>query len=358
LLAGTVGGFYAILKTGDVVRGTGATSSLAGRDWIVYRLKALDEKIEASLDLALRFINESDFSDQRRLRDLVLEMKNESDSSLAPDGHSYASSRSSRGFSRSCAVEEIWSGLEQLKFAHDLPGHDLSELSRILTRFRDTFRASGCIINITASPESLKRALSLAGEKFGAFGAPVSGNPASREAAAFAALTNGRGGPQAVALPAAEVFASPSLQVGFAALALPGASLIDREYAAELVLSHQLSTGALWEDIRMKGGAYGAFAYPNGVAEIFTCSTYRDPDPFRSINAFPAILRDRSHSAPDGEALEKAVIGSYAKETRPRVAAEKGMVDFSRFLYGVEDLHRQKKHPLWEYRYYFPRNCR
>jgi Zn-dependent M16 (insulinase) family peptidase len=37
------------------------------------------------------------------------------------------------------------------------------------------------------------------------------------------------------------------------------------------------------------------------------------------------------------------IIGCYARETRPRTAAEKGLTDFLRFLYGIEDVCRQRK---------------
>jgi Zn-dependent M16 (insulinase) family peptidase len=351
LLARTVGGVYAMLRTGSVSPGTcrsvplpGGILDIAGRDWIVYHLKTLDEKLKPSLELILRLITEADFSDQRRLRDLVLEMKNESDSSLAPGGHSYAGLRAGRGFSHSHMADEIWSGLEQLNFVHTLtegnqsPGYDISEVGNILTGFRDKLRASGCIVNIIASSESMPAALSLVSAELGKFGLPRPRNPASLDLAASRPALGG-----GTKLPPVEVFASPSLQVGFAAMTIPGASFTTRNHAAELVLSHQLSTGALWEDIRMKGGAYGAFAYPDGLEEVFTCSTYRDPEPLRSLEAFPRILRNRAGAVPDEEGLEKAIIGTYAKEVRPRTATEKGTADFSRFLYGINDFHREQK---------------
>jgi Zn-dependent M16 (insulinase) family peptidase len=328
----------------------------------MYRLKALDEKTAASLELAQRLITEADFSDQRRLRDLVLEMKNEVDSSLAPSGHSYAALRAGLGFSRSRTVEEIWTGLEQLNFVHAIVDGNIADISRTLTSLRDRIRAGGCIVSITASAESLPGSLKLIEGEWSRFGPPRPRNPASQGVAPFlsllgtpvathsaepsAAYPDGSSASHPAELPVkrpAEVFASPSLQVGFAALALPGASFTSREHAAELVLSHQLSTGALWEDIRMKGGAYGAFAHPDGIEEIFFLSTYRDPNPFRSLGAFGTILNGRAGQKADEDALEKAIIGSYAKETRPHTAAEKGSADFSRFLYGVDDRHRARK---------------
>jgi Zn-dependent M16 (insulinase) family peptidase len=93
----------------------------------------------------------------------------------------------------------------------------------------------------------------------------------------------------------------------------------------------------------MKGGAYGAFAYTDGSEKAFVLSTYRDPNPLRSLGAFTAILQDQVGQPPDEDALEKAIIGRYAKETQPRTAAEKGNADFSRFLYGIDDQGRERK---------------
>jgi Zn-dependent M16 (insulinase) family peptidase len=358
LLAGTAGDLHASLQTGSALPG-GASAvptpsgifDLAGRDWIIYRLKALDEKAAASLDLTLRLITEADFSDLRRLKDLVLEMKNDCDSSLAPMGHNYAAARSARFFSRSLAVEEIWGGLEQFYFVHRIASYDIAEVSRILTGIRDRLRTAGVIVNITASPESLPASLSLAAKKIGSFGAPGPRFPASREAAPFLALRENAvsGAPPQVSPPrnsdytSIEVFSSASLQVGFAAISLPASPFTRREHAAELVLSHHLSTGAFWEEIRMKGGAYGAFAHLDGLERCFHCSSYRDPDPLRSAGAFAAALRKQARTSVDGETLEKAIIGSYAKETRPRTPAEKGGADFLRFLYGIDDRHRERK---------------
>jgi Zn-dependent M16 (insulinase) family peptidase len=93
----------------------------------------------------------------------------------------------------------------------------------------------------------------------------------------------------------------------------------------------------------MKGGAYGAFAQSDGLEGIFALSTYRDPNPFRSLDAFGEILKNLARQGVDEDSLEKAIIGTYARETRPRTSAEKGFVDFSRFLYGIDDARREQR---------------
>jgi Zn-dependent M16 (insulinase) family peptidase len=258
-------------------------------------------------------------------------MKTEADSSLAPMGHMYASGRASRMNSLSKKTEEAWSGLSQLEFVHRLAAlaeSDIDAVSQKLQSLREKISGFGLIANITGG--NLDAAGSEFAQRFGRFGPPLerasSPNPG---ADATAGVT--------------EVFASQSLQVGFAARTVTAAAFDTDEQTAEGVLAHQLSTGALWENIRMKGGAYGAFAGGDSLENCFTFATYRDPSPLRSLDAVSSILKDRSFGDCTEDYLVKSIIGCYGKETRPRTGAENGLVDFYRFLYGVEDGFRKRK---------------
>jgi Zn-dependent M16 (insulinase) family peptidase len=344
LMARTTGGFIATLHSGSLTPGSARTAAFptgtldaVGRDWIVFRLKALDEKTAPSLDLALRLITEADFSDLKRLKDLALEMKNDLDSGLSPSGHLHAAGLSARLFSRARVLEELWNGLDQIAFAHKLAKLDVAEISAKLKALQTKLAGAGMLVNLTGNADAGKEI----GKYFGSFGVPRPRNPASGEIANFLALSefkplSGK----------AEVFASPSLQVGFAAISLRAVPYGSPLQAAELVLSHQLSTGALWEEIRMKGGAYGAFTQPDHIEGNFSFSTYRDPNPLRSLEAFSSIIAEaprRSDNQYRKDSLEKAVIGTSSRETRPRSPAEKGLADFLRFLCGIEDWHRSRR---------------
>jgi Zn-dependent M16 (insulinase) family peptidase len=332
LLARTVGGFAAILHTGIAVKGTPSTLQtasgnfdLSGRDWLIFRLKCLDEKIAPSVDLVMRIICEADFSDSRRINDLVLEMKNEIDSSLAPMGHIYSSIRTSRNNSRSKKVEEKFSGISQIEFVHQLAKLDIGEIIKKLNFIREKIIKAGLIVNITGG--DFNSAGTEIAQRFSRFGPPL-----PRLSAEISGIT-----------PAAEVFASKSLQVGFAALTLNAAPFDTEEQIAELVLTHQLSTGALWEDIRMKGGAYGAYISSNSLDNCMSFATYRDPNPLRSLDVISSIFKDNSYGKCSEDHLVKSIIGCYSKETRPQTAAEEGVIDFYRFLYGIEESYRRRK---------------
>jgi len=331
LLARTVGGFSAVLHTGSAVSRAKSQecSDLIGRDWILFRLKCLDEKIAPSLDLALRMINEADFSDSRRINDLVLEMKNEADSSLAPMGHMYSSGRAGRFNSRSKYIEDKWCGISQIEFVHQLAKYDTGEIIKKLKYLREKITGSGIFINITSGGRDYSICAETA-KRFSRFGPPL---PAMKHGLHLTDKNS----------TTAEVFASKSLQIGFASMTRNAAVFDTAEQSAETVLTHQLSTGALWEDIRMKGGAYGAFISSDSIENCLSFATYRDPNPLRSLEAVSAMFKDRSYGDCTEDYLEKSIIGCYSKEMRPRTAAEDGLIDFYRFLYGIEDSYRKRK---------------
>jgi Zn-dependent M16 (insulinase) family peptidase len=324
LLARTVGGFAAMLHNSAAVPGA-AVSPFLDRDWIIYRVKCLDEKTAASLDLVQRLITEADFTDHRRIRDLVLEMKTEADSSLAPMGHVYASGRAGRFNSISRQTDEIWSGLSQLYFVHKLAETDTAEIVRKLLFLQKKIAASGLIANITGT--AIASAGTEISKRFSQFGKLAPCNPKTMQEPSSSA----------------EVYASPSLQVGFAALTLNSAPFDSNEQIAELVLAHQLSTGELWEDVRMKGGAYGAFVSSDSRENCFSFASYRDPNPLRSLGIFGDIAKKGSKEDCSEDNLVKSIIGCYAKETRPKTSEENGLLDFYRFLYGIDDGYRQRR---------------
>jgi Zn-dependent M16 (insulinase) family peptidase len=344
LLARTVGDFTPMARTSSFVPGAEKTITtpsgvfeLRGRDWMMFLLKTLDERVADGLSLAKKIITQADFSDLRRLNDIVLGFRNDSSASLAPEGHYYAMCRASRSASKAAALDEIWNGLTQLQFISALSEMDTGEISQKLTDIRDKIADSGMIINVTCADEALPSCLRAVEREYASFGAPKP--VVSRDSARLFALAGCENGAETGKT---EVFASPSLQIGFAGKALASPPYNSRAETAGFLLAHHLSTGELWEKIRMNAGAYVVFANINALEHLFTLGSYRDPAPAHSLSVFSDALKKAGKRKIDKIALEKAVIGTYSKLTVPKAPTRKGFLDFERFLYGVTDEQRER----------------
>jgi Zn-dependent M16 (insulinase) family peptidase len=127
------------------------------------------------------------------------------------------------------------------------------------------------------------------------------------------------------------------MQTGFAASSFPALPVNHEGRVPELAFCHRLSTGALWEHIRMKGGAYGAFAEADSLEKVLTFSTYRDPEPCRSLEAFPQILEREARLSLDADAVAKTIIGAYSKIKQPSTNAAKGFSDLIRFFSNMNE---------------------
>ncbi len=320
---------------------------LFGRDWLVVRAKMLSEQTERALALVRETILGVDFSDAERLATLAKEYRNDFIASLAPNGHEYASSRATRCLGRNKAVDEIWNGLAQLPVIKGLVDGDMTELGRRLNRLFGRIRAGGAVLHITADEESLDPALPLVRQFITDcdLGPPQPRLHDNTEVlVSMTVLPGGDTSPccgevqpdSSVRLPSdGDLELLPGdFQVGFAAAACRGKGYDDDESVYQGVLAHWLSNTALWEQIRVVGGAYGAFAWPDTAERAFAFASYRDPKPLRSLGVFRQVLAQAAEEPMDGKSLERVLTGCYSKEVQPRSPSARGGTAFLRYLYG------------------------
>lgn len=337
------GGFSAFTETSLLARGSfDEPEDLSIK--LFFRLRCLDTGIAPAMELIGRLINEADLDDTKRLQDLYLEMRNEYRAAVVPSGSSFAALRAERGLSPSETIEELWRGISQLDFLNGLDeGKGDGTISRAaaqrisaaLKAIRERIiRRGGLSVNLTAQGGALSDCV----EAARAWAETLPEREVDDQAFELAAGLDAEGRP----VPRLEALTLPS-KVAFVATALPGSLIGGARYSHESLLAHLLRTGHLWEHIRMKGGAYGASAGNDGMSGLFTFSSYRDPRITATLNVYRQALEHyATHEVDEGELL-LAKIGSVAKEIRPLVPGEAGLVSFRRWLYGISDSLRQAK---------------
>jgi hypothetical protein len=331
-LARAAGGFHAMLESGTPLGAKKASS------YAIFRLKALASRFPSALEIMMSLLVGADSSDLKRVEDLCAELRNDVASAIIPAGNAFAQTRAASGFGEASAIEDLWRGTSQVEFLIGLKDAKGEELAGALKGLVPSlFSREGLRINITAEEEALPAALSALDSALGALpGRP--GASTQRSSTRAGVYESARG---------AEAFTISS-QVGFAAAACPAAMLGTPEFGHETVLAHLLGTGPLWEELRVKRGAYGASAWTDGLEGLACFSSYRDPRPVDSLKFFGEALeasakRFGSSGVAAETEVEEAAIGSLGHEQRPLQPEEKGFVDFRRSIYRIEDEKRQIK---------------
>jgi hypothetical protein len=294
----------------------------------------LEERRESALALLERVLTRTDWSNRSRFRDLVLEMKNDYQGALVPRGHVFASTRSAAALSLGGRIGDLTGGLAQLDYLTKLAEADDAALDATLGLLKSLavslWTAPGTEAVITGAPASLPAL----GRDAAALVARLAGLPPVPRTPGVLGPVAGPGRPLVRLLPST---------VGFVARSLRGTRMTDPGHAAELVLSHRLKTGFLWERIRMKGGAYGAFSMPNGLEGTFTFATYRDPNLASSLDAFRDSLAASRAEPLSGTELRNTIIGTVGNDLSPRSPAEDGFLALQRRHLGITDELRQAK---------------
>jgi presequence protease len=320
------GGFYAFVEASGIA---GDPASIGQH--VFFRVRALRHSLGPAMDLVRQLLTTADFRDTSRLRDLALEMRNDARASLVPGGNYYASLRAAAMLSAAARREETWKGVTQLLSLQEL-GRDLEGKLGALAGSLEAIRAAvlrrgGLTVNLTAARECF-------GEARAVLASFCGGLPGGMAAAARPAL------------PAAERRTESlvtSATVGYVARAIEGFRIEDERSAAQAVLGHLLSTGFLWETVRMEGGAYGASASARSMDGVFVFSSYRDPHIVRTLRAFRESLSRTADGAVDAGDVDRAVIGIIGRDERPLDPGEKGFVALQRRLYGLTDELRQAR---------------
>ncbi|MFZ4614834.1 MAG: insulinase family protein [Rectinemataceae bacterium] len=332
-LAACSGGFSASLEASRCAGARGQTPGLPTRTFMLFRLKALAERFDEALRLALSLLAGADTTDHARVGDLLSELGNDILSAVVPAGNSFATARAAAPWSPSLSIDESWRGTSQAAFVKSLRSRpELADIAGALGLInKAVFAREGLCASLTADPGRIDAARV-------ALEARLPLLPALLPSLAARAY------PEAPSLDPGdrhEAFTITS-EVGFAAATLRGSSLEAAAHAHESVLAHMLNRGALWDEIRVKGGAYGASVWVDGLEGVASFSTYRDPGPVASLSAFSRVLEAAAKGGGMRASVE-AVIGVGGRDLKPLLPEEKSQVDFRRELFGIEDSARQAK---------------
>ncbi len=324
ILAMRIGGLNCSLEASPIHKSNGNRISLR----LFLHLKALSSQWDEALGITMEILHSADFDNLKRVDDLLIELRNDYRSAIIPSGNAFASMRASAKHSISSSWEDLWYGISQYQFLQSIAQNKerASIASRALKRIRESIlQQTNLSLAVTSDFDADSTILNRTLERVSSL--PVGSLAPSRMPPLFRHET------------VAESI-STSSAVSYSALSLPAPRTGSPEHAMAVLLAHVLKTGYLWENIRMKGGAYGTSASVSGLEGTFTFSTYRDPLIIPSLTAFRESLEWAAGNL-DDDTVKMAIIGSTGRELKPFKPKERGVIAFKRKLYGITDELRQ-----------------
>ncbi len=319
-------------RTGGMGAAPSFMTSHAGRKPVSYFMvsgKCNLDRMAAMAELFQEIILDTEFDNQERLRQMLLEERARHEQYLVPSGHSVVMSR--LGASRSVAggLSELASGINNLdmirQWTDDFDAR-WPELLADLKTIRDLLlRREHLIVNLTQE------------ERF-------SGQLSKSLEDVVRALPGGKAPEAAWAVDAAPVDEALLIPAGVNYVG-KGANLYDLGYAyhgsINVVMKH-LRTGWLWDKVRVQGGAYGAFSSFDRISGAFAFVSYRDPNVERTLRVYDETAAYLANLKLSKVELERSIIGAIGDIDAYQLPSAKGMASFYRHLVGDTREIRQK----------------
>ena len=285
------------------------------------RAAVLRENLSHAEDILVEIMTRTRFEDKEKMRELVTQIDEDGRRSAVSSGHRLAIYAARSRYSARDAATEAVNGYTFTQYMHRMnEGFDdeidgFVSFAKALTE-RSVVR-SGAIVSITASEET----------DVTRFIASLEEGSARPAAAAYESPLPAKLG---IIVPA-----SVSHSVEAYDLTRMGA----RSHGSLAVAANILSLSHLWNEIRVKGGSYGASVVATRTGSIL-CYSYRDPSPARSLGIYKTTPDFLDAFASGGAPLDGFIISTVAS-TEPLVSpGSKGRSGDDFWLSGFTDEDR------------------
>lgn len=280
----------------------------------VVSASALSDKVEWLATLPVEVMLETDFSNTDKILDVLKQRKISLEQSFANSGHSCAMARCKSYYSYAGVAREQLGNVGFYQFLCDLIDHYDERATQLSQKLADVsaklFCDDACMFSFGGSDADY--------ERFWA-ASPQTGRNAQCE--------------QALVIPQPELrneaFIVPS-DVCYAAVGWDRRLLQKPHSGTWAVVARALSYDYLWNEVRVKGGAYGTGfqAMRSGNLRFYS---YRDPHLDETLERFAQASDWLATFDPDRQALEGFIVATTAKfdaPIKPRELIRRQMGDY------------------------------
>ena len=321
------------IYTGGISTGTASHPDIKDRNNFVFKfevkLKVLEKNLDKALELMEQMLLSSDFTDTKRLGELVAQIKARLQANLSSSGHLVAAMRSMSSFSRYALYQDELKGVafyrSICRIEKELSESPKNVSDKLAAIAKKLFARNRMLISFTGNNEAYGNAKpSLEKVMTGFNKMSAVGNQAEVHFNT-----------------AKEAFIDAS-QIQY--VAKTGDFICEGyEYTGALrLLRIILSYDYLWINVRVKGGAYGCMNTFLRSGESYFVS-YRDPNLSDTLDVYDRIPEYIKSFSPDERDMTKYIIGTFSALDTPMNPEAKGSRSLSAYLEGITYEQIQKE---------------
>ena len=321
------------IYTGGISTGTASHPDIKDRNNFVFKfevkLKVLEKNLDKALELMEQMLLTSDFTDTKRLGELVAQIKARLQANLSSSGHLVAAMRSMSSFSRYALYQDELKGIafyrSICRIEKELSESPKSVSDKLAAIAKKLFARNRMLISFTGNNEAYGNA-----------------KPSLEKVIAGFNKISAVGNQAEVHFNTAKEAFIDASQIQY--VAKTGDFICEGyEYTGALrLLRIILSYDYLWINVRVKGGAYGCMNTFLRSGESYFVS-YRDPNLSDTLDVYDRIPEYIKSFSPDERDMTKYIIGTFSALDTPMNPEAKGSRSLSAYLEGITYEQIQKE---------------
>ena len=321
------------IYTGGISTGTASHPDIKDRNNFVFKfevkLKVLEKNLDKALELMEQMLLSSDFTDTKRLGELVAQIKARLQANLSSSGHLVAAMRSMSSFSRYALYQDELKGIafyrSICRIEKKLSESPKSVSDKLAAIAKKLFARNRMLISFTGNNEAYGNA-----------------KPSLEKVIAGFDKMSAVGNQAEVHFNTAKEAFIDASQIQY--VAKTGDFICEGyEYTGALrLLRIILSYDYLWINVRVKGGAYGCMNTFLRSGESYFVS-YRDPNLSDTLDVYDRIPEYIKSFSPDERDMTKYIIGTFSALDTPMNPEAKGSRSLSAYLEGIAYEQIQKE---------------
>lgn len=321
------------IYTGGISTGTASHPDIKDRNNFVFKfevkIKVLEKNLDKALELMEQMLLSSDFTDTKRLGELVAQIKARLQANLSSSGHLVAAMRSMSSFSRYALYQDELKGIafyrSICRIEKELSESPKSVSDKLAAIAKKLFARNRMLISFTGNNEAYGNA-----------------KPSLEKVIAGFNKMSAVGNQAEVHFNTAKEAFIDASQIQY--VAKTGDFICEGyEYTGALrLLRIILSYDYLWINVRVKGGAYGCMNTFLRSGESYFVS-YRDPNLSDTLDVYDRIPEYIKSFSPDERDMTKYIIGTFSALDTPMNPEAKGSRSLSAYLEGITYEQIQKE---------------